>query len=431
MAILLMELSYIYLGLSLVRQGLEMAGSIFILVIAIYLEFEVINVIFGHSKVFHKIGKLLTRVLAAIISAGAIGLAVLQVLQSDLHAGLIPAVLGFCGLAWALGETLSRNSDPNYDQFVSRFQIGIFFVIIFSGAGQIIPMLVFALVGLFTLARMRWDKAAIGSRQVLQGFPSSRIIIGVGAVALTSFIVLILVSPDILRSIVAWFDSGYTGFINWFTNVMLADFWKKPLVDWQASCAVDGNQGEAAPSSPKPLEGGGMSPVVGQVLAFASFIVIIIVLFTGIKSLMRRRENKTAPKVAPVSQPAGFNVFVELWSIAGDILKGLKTLVIYLMGRIRAYYARRAANEALGSARAVYRELLRWMAKRAPRKPSQTAAEYLAVLTEVFPLQKNELTLITQTYLQARYSPHSLTTDQTDAVKGAWKKVKSAILSGK
>jgi hypothetical protein len=79
----------------------------------------------------------------------------------------------------------------------------------------------------------------------------------------------------------------------------------------------------------------------------------------------------------------------------------------------------------VSSARALYRQLLRWSVKKGcARQKAQTPGEYLDVLAERMPGGYNEFALITSTYMEERYSPVSASSDALERTRACWRRVK-------
>jgi hypothetical protein len=65
------------------------------------------------------------------------------------------------------------------------------------------------------------------------------------------------------------------------------------------------------------------------------------------------------------------------------------------------------------------------------RKPSQTPSEYADTLENALPSLNEDVHLITESFIEARYSPHTIDSQKANLVKVAWKRVRRALQIGK
>ncbi len=64
-----------------------------------------------------------------------------------------------------------------------------------------------------------------------------------------------------------------------------------------------------------------------------------------------------------------------------------------------------------------------------PRKPSQTPYEYAQTVTPSLPEAENDIHSMTESFLEARYSRHEITSDRANRVKADWERVRRALRS--
>jgi hypothetical protein len=64
-----------------------------------------------------------------------------------------------------------------------------------------------------------------------------------------------------------------------------------------------------------------------------------------------------------------------------------------------------------------------------PRQPSQTPYAYARILDPDFKEQANEVSDMTETFIEARYSRHEVTSDQAGRVKQAWEQLRGTLKS--
>jgi hypothetical protein len=61
------------------------------------------------------------------------------------------------------------------------------------------------------------------------------------------------------------------------------------------------------------------------------------------------------------------------------------------------------------------------------RKSSQTPSEYAVTLERALPSANEDVHTMTEAFVEARYSPRKINTDETNLVKAAWKRVRRAL----
>jgi hypothetical protein len=115
-----------------------------------------------------------------------------------------------------------------------------------------------------------------------------------------------------------------------------------------------------------------------------------------------------------------------------DFLSFLKHLFARLRKLRLPFRLRRKETAFLpevASVRQIYRQLLRWAAAGGyPRQISQTPNEYCYTLVGLLPEAREDLDLVTQQYIRARYGAWLSTGDEINALKQAWYRVKETRL---
>ena len=115
-----------------------------------------------------------------------------------------------------------------------------------------------------------------------------------------------------------------------------------------------------------------------------------------------------------------------------DFLSLLKRILFKLLGlklpfRLRAKEG--AVPPEIASVRQIYRQFLRWAAAGGyPRHISQTPHEYCYTLVGLLPEAREDLDLVTQQYVRARYGAWLPTGDELDELSQAWHRVKQTRL---
>jgi hypothetical protein len=125
-------------------------------------------------------------------------------------------------------------------------------------------------------------------------------------------------------------------------------------------------------------------------------------------------------------------------SLRGAFWEDLRALIRRLflrvgwLGRLLRRWGRwEEAAPQVRSVRQIYRQLLRWGARAGhPRQSAQTPQEYLETLAAILPAGREDLTVITQQYVRARYGPWPPTRDEAERVHGRWRQVRRLRLKG-
>ncbi|MDD5127503.1 MAG: DUF4129 domain-containing protein [Dehalococcoidales bacterium] len=106
-----------------------------------------------------------------------------------------------------------------------------------------------------------------------------------------------------------------------------------------------------------------------------------------------------------------------------DLLDFFKRVLAKLFGG-RWFAPRQSAPENIHPARQIYRQFLKWTAKRGfPRPTFQTPYEYLAALRELIPASDAELNFITQQYVNIRYGMAPPSEADLDRLRETWRQV--------
>ncbi len=424
-----MELCYLYLGLSLLRNNLGLNELSILFALMLYSVPAVAEVLAtDHPRL-----KAIARPVALLLVLASCLLAVKQIIEATFPVAGMVALMGFCALGYWLGYSIAR-VEKNHHQVLFRFQMGILFFILFSGASILFPVVVFAILAIFALSRARWESTLEVGGRVLQTIPLWWLLLGSIAVIVPVFLVIVVISPDIARMVFGSIGYGYNSFISWFTYLMSLEFWQKPLIDinWRPSC-LEGLPENAPKPTPAPTPMPGASEIPTSLLAGigAVFIIAVLIYLTVAIIKMRRKKKRVRAPVRVSFKVASskVNFIAEIKAFFRWLIKQIYRLFASLK-KARIMGLNRGSDEVVTSIRSLYRELLRWSAKHAvPRANSQTATEFLTVLGSVYPEQRSELALITDIYLQARYGSSSVTHDQFEFAQKAWQKVKAAVAS--
>ncbi len=419
-----MEMCCLYLGLLLVRQFMGLVYVSFTIMMLLYpLSLGMRMVSDNLDGAVAKIAPLARALLIALTSVVA-GLAIWQAVTVSHSVGAVILVLGFCALAWWLGNSLVH-ARTSYSFVCFRVQMSVLFLLIFAGAGSFPPVIIALILAAYALSRARWEGSASTSKGILQAFPLGPIVLGTLAVLVPAALVFFVVSPEIAGDILNWFIRVWTGFYAWFYAVMSSDFWQKPIVDWDFSCRCPfENITEKPPAPPPPLpEGTGMPEWV----LWAIFGVLLVFVFMSVRHFRIRRKATAAKKVNFEATSMQVSLFREILNALKAFIKWLWHTLLVILRQVRLTHPAPVQGGPVRSVREVYRRLLDWASMRAIlRQRSQTPLEYLKVLCHEFAAQGEEFSLITNTYLRARYSGRDPTPEDFEKAREAWQKVQLA-----
>ncbi len=120
----------------------------------------------------------------------------------------------------------------------------------------------------------------------------------------------------------------------------------------------------------------------------------------------------------------------ETESLPGAFREDLLNLLARIFRALKIKWPFRKKKPGPGTkesdfARSIYRQILAWAAAGGHgRKRSQTALEYLATLWECLPENREDLTLITDQYVRARYGPALPREAESEPLKASWLRVR-------
>jgi hypothetical protein len=126
---------------------------------------------------------------------------------------------------------------------------------------------------------------------------------------------------------------------------------------------------------------------------------------------------------------------VEVELLPGAFREDLLNLLRRIFGALRIKWPFRGRTESApilvetAFVRRIYRQLLAWAAAKGhSRNLAQTPHEYLETLLEWLPESRRDLTLITEQYVQVRYSPSVPTEDGLAQLHQSWQRVRQIRL---
>jgi hypothetical protein len=425
LALMGMELTYLYLlGSLLGGPAYILTLSLLLYPVALISKIVLFRLVVSHRLRF---GLELAFVVSVILLvAGERLFSSLAVGQPDVPGILLR--LGFCALTWLLGYSVPREQ-VNYPTIAFRLQIAVVAVLIFAQISGSTPLVfLFFLLAPLALFLARWA-SSVSHRAAALRSPDFRHMALSGATVMVPGIALILLfSPGVAKGIVDWLRSIFLGVSNWLEGQHEAAATPSGESKFSFGCmrpeqAISPDQGILPPAvASPPLEGAGISPIViWIVVAAVSLAIVVLIAFA-----LRRRKARS--KVSAV-EPVRFQIRMISLSMIRSLIGLLPWLVervwLWLRGLfMRWKRPRRPPEEALDSLRALYRSLLRWAARQGVgRVPSQTPLEHLVLLEQRFPQWQNDLRLVTEAYLVARYSEQSVGPGEFDRARGAWQRV--------
>lgn len=334
-------------------------------------------------------------------------------------------------ILWWLGWRLAH-TEINFAISVSEFQFGIaillivFFVNSLLGiklANSIPVTLAFFLFSLAGIAITHSQEGkgwlAGSHRSLWSGF----LLAGIGLILILGLLIGSLMTPDFLQLILTpfrWIASmvgkGILFLINLFPE-------PKP---------VELPSELVPPASPSPDEYETWHKLWGSPLggwfntAYSIFIVSVFLWF--IWKLSSQLLGWFGRKLA---NTAGAEVEVMPGALKADILGMLRRLVLSIL-HLRLMFWRKKAQASyaeVAPVRQIYRRFLSWAAGRGwPRRLSQTPHEYFYTLDNLLTIGHEDLQLITEQYVKARYSPWMPDEKELNQLKQSWKQLRQKRL---
>lgn len=410
LAAAVMELCWLAFGLMLIMSHMGLREISLALILLTYL------LAFSRELVASQKLALLTLAGAALAVTLVTALAVLDMFNSGYPVGGVIFQLIFSGAAWWLGNSLVRE-EIDFRYICYRFQIGILALLGFNlfDGGPLLAVLFFFITAAFALALARWEDSLSHSTGALQPFRLGLNTAGALAVLLPSAIIFVVFSPDAARAIVRWLAALGSGLANLLSVPASGS---NPAPDFNWSCSMKSDENLMPPTSP-PAPGPPMdvSPLVFWMVILVVFLVVMWIVFITARTMIKRR-NQSSRVTKIETSPIQLGWLGWLNGIGKKLLRLLVFLFKFRWGK------RRLPEEEIGSMRALYRTFLQWAEKALPRAQSQTPLEYQKALSQKLPGKGPELQLITGAYVRARYGRNPETSEEFEAARAAWRKVK-------
>lgn len=422
-AFLAMELSYLYILASL----LKVPTYALVLILLLYPVALFSKVVVARSAFPQRLRFALEMSLIAVVVLLVTG----GRLASSLATGQVdvPSIvlrMGICGLAWLVGHTVP-DERVNYPTIAFRLQMGILAVLVFGPVvGSAPPVLLFFLLAPPALFLARWASSLSRGANPLRSPNPSHLVLAAASIVVPGTTLVLLFSPSVAGAIVKWLRNISTTVNDWVMAQHKAASTLPGGFKFDFSCVGPSTGEETPPSTQPPPIPPGNGSTISNMVDWIIIVVISLVIIALIAFILRRR---TARRKAQHLEPVPF----EIRLVSSNLLHSFIALFLGMLNRLRLWltlvlsrWGKRSkpSEEPFTSIRALYRNLLRWAAKRGvARLPSQTPLEYLVVLEQGFPQQQGDLRQITDAYLVARYSQKTLSEDCSDAARQAWQRI--------
>jgi hypothetical protein len=418
-----MELSYLYLLASLLGGPIySLVLSLLLYPLALLSKLSLPRAVFSHRLRFAL--EFFLVILVILLVTGERLFNSLATGQAD-----VPGIIlrmGFCGLTWLLGYTVPHKQ-VNYPTIAFRLQIGLLAVLVFSQiVGSAPPVFLFFLLASLALFLARWASSfSRGATALSSPNPRHLLLAGAGVIVPGTALIL-LFSPDVARAIVKWLGDISNKLSDWMMAQHEAAATPSGEFKFDFSCSMRPAVEEMPPPTSTPLppsEGtAAISPVIIWIIVFIIFLAIVALI---VFALRRRKAERKAHPVEPVRFQIRMVSLNTLRSLRSLLPWLLRKLWLWLTSLFQKWKRRpRPSEEPLMSIRALYRNLLRWAAKKGiARAASQTPLEHLKLLVQNFPQQQDGLKQITEAYLLARYSRKPVSQKEFHRIKKVWQRM--------
>jgi len=337
------------------------------------------------------------------------------------------------GVLWWLSRRLASRT-INFTAMVAEFQFGfIMLVLIFLVASQLeagldnpvpvtLTFFLFALVGISVAHALEGTSWLSG---LYQGHWAGLLLLSIGVILILGLLITWLVTPELLQ--LFWAAVKLAGGFIWGLVMKVMAFLAS-LFPWSEPAELP-----PMPTTPAMEPDGGFSFTMPEWLRSGlriGWTVMVVGLFLFalwrissdiFRWLRRKLVSMAGAEFEPL--PGAFKA---------DILGFLKRILLRLLGLKLPFRLKGKEGTfppEIASVRQIYRQLLRWAAAGGyPRHISQTPQEYCYTLAGLLPEAREDLDLVTQQYVRARYGALLSTGDELDELGQAWHRVKQTRL---
>ena len=338
-------------------------------------------------------------------------------------------VLGASGLLWWRGLSLALTK-LDFTKLATRFQFGagilLLLLIISAGREQaklpgaaqyVAAFFFFGLVGMITArAEESPGKGLLGHHRLWLSLTAIVTVLLVGIIIgnyVTQDFLRLLAQPFIL------FGQLIGKLLSYLASLFQPT--PEPLTEQPMLTPIPELPPEDVPMMLRIPE---VARKIGGIVFFAGFAaLVLLVLYRLSSDIWRwlRRIMPTTPRGNLESLPGAWKA-----DLKGMLLGLLYLLLGIPLWRflIRATQGRFRATGKLPPLRQLYVDLQRWAANSGwPRQPQQTPLEFRQALSVALPSGQEDLTLITEAYIQMRYGQLSPTTHHRQ-LEESWKRLR-------
>jgi hypothetical protein len=352
---------------------------------------------------------------------------VIYTFKPELLVFLITAVM------WWLGRRLSR-LNVTFGTLVSEFQFGlIMLVLIFfiasqlkTGMGNPVPValtfFLFALIGISVAHALEGTSWLSG---LYQGHWSGLLLASIGVILILGLLISLIVTPDFLH--VVW-DA-----IKWVWGLIWGLILK--IMALLASLFPESEPAELPPMPDMPAAGSDegfrltMPEWLRSGLRFGWTVLmvgfVLFALWRISSDIFRWLRRKLAGMAGAEYEPLP-------GAFKADLLSLLKRIILKLLRLKLPFWLKKregAFPPETTSVRQIYRQFLRWAASAGyPRYISQTPQEYCYTLVDLVPEAIEDIDMVTQQYVKARYGARLSTKNELNELSQAWRRVKQIRL---
>jgi len=335
------------------------------------------------------------------------------------------------GVIWWLSRRLAYLK-VNFAALVSEFQFGLFILVItFFSASQIgvdiahsvyliVAFFFFALLGISVAHALEGTSWLSG---LYQGHWSGLLLASIGLVLILGFLISLVVTPELLQLFLAalkWIWGLIMSVVAFIASLFPEPGPAEPPPAMPPMPGMEPSEGFKLWTMPESLRSGlriGLNILMGGFFLFA--------LWRSCSGIFGWLRHKMAGMAGAEFEPLP-------GAFRADFLGLLKRILSKLLG-LRLPFRQRTRTKAVipevASVRRIYRQVMRWAAAGGcPRHFSQTPHEYLYTLAGLFHGAREDLDLITQQYVRARYGALLSTADELDELSRAWHRIKQTRL---
>ncbi len=329
----------------------------------------------------------------------------------------------FWGFGWRLGTGGIR-----FETLLGEFQFGltILFVVFFArsqlgmdSAPVLGPSLVFFLLALGGISLSRAVEQESWLALPPRGRWTGLLILSIGIIFILGLLVNALLTPSVIQ----WFFSLLAAGGQWLLGVVEKIFLFliglfPPSQPGNLPSPPQSGQMKRLSEAPFVLFSDSTREVIRFLWAVMCISLVVVALWRASSQILEWLRRKLAGMEE-----------AETESLPGAFREDLLRLLAKILAAIRIKWGLRKKPGSTAKegdfARSIYRKILAWAAAGGHgRKPSQTPQEYLSTLWECLPENREDLTLITDFYIRARYGPVSPLQSESAPLKASWFRIR-------